>query len=497
MRSIRRFMNLGGLARCVAAAVIALALAGGLARAASAQNGPQSVAPVAEKLTDAVVNISTSQHAKGPRGVPLPKVPKGSPFEEFFDDFFNQPGADEGIERRLSSLGSGFVIDGVQGLVVTNNHVIADADEIYVNFADGSKLKVEKIVGRDTQTDLALLKVSPKSPLTDVKFGSSEKLKVGDWVMAIGNPFGLGGSVTVGIISAKERDINSGPYDDYLQTDAAINKGNSGGPLFNMAGEVIGINTAIISPTGGSIGIGFAVPSDTALNVIEQLRLYGKTRRGWLGVKIQTVTEELAAELGVAANKGALVAAVEPGSPAAEAGIRTRDVIVSFNGKEVSTMRGLPRIVAQTPIGKTVAVEVQRDGKPLTLSVKVGQQAEEEETGLAGIAEPDDEPSTSDGELAPVLGMTLSELTDELRAQYGIDAGVEGVVVTDVAPESVAAGKKIKPGDVIVEAAQEKVHTPQDIAERVEQAQLEGQNAVLLRIEGKRGELRFEALPVR
>lgn len=496
MRSIRRFINSGGLARFAGVAVIALGLAGGLARAASAQNGPQSVAPVAEKLTDAVVNISTSQNAKGPRGVPLPKVPKGSPFEEFFDDFFNQPGADEGIERKLSSLGSGFVINGVEGLVVTNNHVIADADEIYVNFADGSKLKVEKILGRDTQTDLALLKVSPKSPLTDVKFGSSEKLKVGDWVMAIGNPFGLGGSVTVGIISAKERDINSGPYDDYLQTDAAINKGNSGGPLFNMAGEVIGVNTAIISPTGGSIGIGFAVPSDTVLNVIEQLRLYGQTRRGWLGVKIQTVTDELAAELGVAANKGALVAAIEPGSPAAEAGIRTRDVIVTFNGKEVSSMRGLPRIVAQTPIGKTVAVDVSRDGKPVTLSVKVGQQAEEE-TGLAGNADPDDEPSTSDGGTTLVLGMTLSELTDELRAQYSIDTGVDGVVVTKVAPESAAASKKIKAGDVIVEAAQEKVRTPQDIAERVEQAQLEGQNAVLLRIEGKSGQLRFEALPVR
>lgn len=476
-------------------AALSVLAADGAMRGAIAQNGPKSVAPIAGRLIDAVVNISTSQHAKGPRGVPLPKVPKGSPFEEFFDDFFNQPGADEGIERRVSSLGSGFVVDGKEGLVVTNNHVIADADEIYVNFANGSKLKVEKIVGKDTQTDLALLKVNPKTPLKDVKFGSSETLQVGDWVMAIGNPFGLGGSVTVGIISAKERDINSGPYDDYLQTDAAINKGNSGGPLFNMDGEVIGVNTAIISPTGGSIGIGFAVPSDTALNVIEQLKLYGVTRRGWLGVRIQTVADEIAEDLGVPPNKGALIAAVEPDSPAAVAGLQARDVIVSFDGKDVSTMRGLPRIVAQTRIGKTVLVEIWRQGKAMSLSVKVGQLAEE--TGDAGILPSGDEPSAEDGETGPILGMTLSELTDDLRSKYSVDAHVDGVIVTEVAPESVAAGKNIKPGDVIVEAGQEQVRTPREVAESVERVQASGRQALLLRIEGKRGEVRFEALPIK
>lgn len=485
----------GVLALLAGALIIAAPLSGGALRgAAVAQNGPKSVAPVAEQLTEAVVNISTSQRATGPSGVPLPDVPKGSPFEEFFDDFFNQPGADEGIERKVSSLGSGFVIDGVEGLVVTNNHVIADADEIYVNFADGSKLKVEKVVGRDLQTDLALLKVTPKAPLKDVKFGVSETLRIGDWVMAIGNPFGLGGTVTVGIISAKARDINSGPYDDYLQTDAAINKGNSGGPLFNMDGEVIGVNTAIISPTGGSIGIGFAIPSDTASNVIEQLKLYGETRRGWLGVRIQSVTEDLAGELGVPENKGALVAATEPGSPAEQAGIQPRDVIVSFDGKEVTTMRGLPRLVAQTPVGKVVPVQVQRQGKSLVVSVTIGRL--KEQTAEATSQGPGDEPAIEDADPGPVLGMTLSEITDELRKQYAIDPKVEGVVVISVEPGSVAAAKNIKAGDVIVEAGQDQVRKPSDIAESIEEIRSGGRSAVLLRIEGKPGEVRFEALQI-
>ncbi len=255
-----------------------------LGTAPAMAEGPASLAPLAKKLSDAVVNISTTQTVKGPQGVPLPKVPKGSPFEEFFDDFFNKKGGGPRVDRKVSSLGSGFVIDGTDGLIVTNNHVIDGADEIIVNFHDGTKLTVEKVLGKDVKSDIALLKVNPKKPLVDVKFGSSTALEVGDWVLAIGNPFGLGGSVSVGIISAKSRDINSGPYDDYLQTDAAINPGNSGGPLFNMDGEVVGVNTAIISPTGGSIGIGFAVPSDTVVAVVDQLKQYGETRRGWLGV---------------------------------------------------------------------------------------------------------------------------------------------------------------------------------------------------------------------
>lgn len=458
-------------------------------------NGPQSVAPVAEKLTDAVVNISTSQAAKGPQGVPLPKVPKDSPFGDFFEDFFNKRGGRvPPSERKVSSLGSGFVIDGKEGLVVTNNHVIEGADEIIVNFHDGSKLKVDKVLGKDSKTDLALLKVTPKKPLMDVPFGSSAKMRVGDWVMAIGNPFGLGGSLTVGVISAKQRDINSGPYDDFLQTDAAINKGNSGGPLFNMDGEVIGVNTAIISPTGGSIGIGFAVPSDTAVNVIEQLRQFGETRRGWLGVKIQTITEDIAETIGVKENTGALVSAVTPDGPASKAGLEPGDVIIKFDDKEISTMRGLPRVVAQTPIGKTVDVEVLRRGEKKILKVAVGQLVEDEgKDKPAIVVEKPAEGKTAERKL---IGLTLAPLSDELRARFGLDKKLKGVVVTEVDPQSSAASKGLKPGDVIVEAGQDPVANPEDVAKSVEKIRKSGRKAVLLRVEDGKGDLRFVAVPL-
>src|SRR5688572_5071749 len=359
------------------AAVLALGALVLLSAPAATQRGPASVAPIAEKLIEAVVNISTNQNMKGPEGAPLPKVPKGAPFEEFFEDFFNRKGGRSPSERKVTSQGSGFVVDGKEGLIVTNNHVIDGADEIIVNFSDGSKLKVEKVIGKDTKTDLALLKVVPKRPLAQVAFGSSGRLKVGDWVMAIGNPFGLGGSVSVGIISAKQRDINTGPYDDFLQTDAAINRGNSGGPLFNMDGEVIGVNTAIISPSGGSIGIGFAVPSDSAVVVLEQLREFGETRRGWLGVNVQSVTEDLAETYGVREGVGARVASVAPEGPAAKAGILQDDVIVRFDGKDVTSMRGLPRLVSQTQIGKEVDVEVSRKGQRRMFKVTIGRLVEE------------------------------------------------------------------------------------------------------------------------
>lgn len=459
--------------------------------------GPQSVAPIAEKLLDAVVNISTSQIAKGPQGVPLPQVPKGSPFEEFFEDFFNQRGG-PGVQRKVSSLGSGFVIDGKEGLVVTNNHVISDADEIIINFADGSKLKVDKVLGRDAKTDLALLKVTPSKPLPQVNFGSSADLKVGDWVMAIGNPFGLGGSVTVGIISAKQRDINSGPYDDYLQTDAAINKGNSGGPLFNMDGDVIGVNTAIISPTGGSIGISFAVPSDVAISVIDQLKNFGETRRGWLGVRIQTVTDEIAASLGVSANTGALVSSVDPSSPAKTGGVEPGDVIVKFDGKPVSSMRGLPRIVAQTPVGKKVDVEILRKGETQTLQVEVARL--DETTPDAGsLVQNTGEEEDKGSKLDPtkiITGVTLAPMDDELRRQHGFGEAAKGIVVTNLDADSPAARKGIKVGDAIVEVAQTGVSTLEDVADNIERVRKSGRRAVLLRIEDARGETRFVAVPL-
>ncbi len=456
------------------------------------QNGPASVAPIAKKLVDAVVNISTSQTVKGPSGVPLPKVPKGAPFEDFFDDFFNKRGGVPNSDRKISSLGSGFVIDGKEGLIVTNNHVIEGAEEIEINFHDGSKLKVDKVLGRDTKADLALLKVTPKKPLSDVKFGPSATLEVGDWVMAIGNPFGLGGSVSLGIISAKSRDINSGPYDDYLQTDAAINKGNSGGPLFNMDGEVIGVNTAIISPTGGSIGIGFAVPSDTVANVVDQLKQFGEVRRGWLGVKIQTVTDDIAETLGVPENSGALIAAVTPESPAAKAGLEAGDVILKFDNKDVTSMRGLPRIVAQAPIGKAADVELLRKGQRKTLQVTVGRLDDGDDTE----SDLKEQGSESPAPGSSIIGLKLSTLTSELRRKYGLDDKIKGVVVESIDPQSAAAKKGIKTGDVIVEAAQEAVSDPGDVAASVDKVRKAGRKAVLFRVEDGKGDLRFVAVPI-
>ena len=498
LRSVRR----------VAAAAM---LGGAILAGAAYAKGPESVAPLAEKLQDAVVNISTSQTMKGPEGAPLPKVPKGAPFEEFFEDFFKRKGGSPS-DRKVSSLGSGFVIDGKEGLIVTNHHVIEGADEIIANFADGTKLKVYKVLGKDTKTDLALLKVSPKKPLAQVPFGASSKLRVGDWVMAIGNPFGLGGSVTVGIISAKQRDINSGPYDDYLQTDAAINKGNSGGPLFNMEGEVIGVNTAIISPSGGSIGIGFAVPSDTVVNVIDQLRQFGETRRGWLGVKIQTVTEDLAEAYGVKENTGALVASVTPDSPAAKAGIQDGDVILKFDGKDVTTMRGLPRMVAQTPIGKDVEVEYLRKGQRKTAKVALGRLAEDEDQPKAKGKEPPrnnkgkqnekqgdgkgKQGQAPAGPKASVIGLTLTPITDELRTKYGLAKTKSGLVVLEVDPASPAAEKGIKVGDVVVEAAQQAVSSIEDLNGSIDKMREANRKAVLLRLEDGKGDTRFVAVAI-
>ena len=469
--------------------VLALVLAGALvapvmAPMPAAARGPETVAPVAEELIEAVVNVSTSQAIRGPQGLPLPNVPKDSPYHEYFDEFFENRGQSV-PDRMVSSLGSGFIIDGKEGLIVTNNHVIDGAEEIQVNLHDGSKLKAE-LVAKDTKTDIALLKVQSKKELKAVSFGSSADIKVGDWVMAIGNPFGLGGTVTVGIISAKARNINSGPYDDYLQTDASINKGNSGGPLFNMDGKVIGVNTAIISPTGGSIGIGFAVPADTVAPVVEQLRHYGEVRRGWLGVKIQTVTEDMLASLGLTSAAGALVAGVTPDGPAAKGGLEAGDVIVSFDNEPVSAMRTLPRLVAETPVDKLVDVEILRKGQKKVLKVAIGRLVDEESKITEGDAGVQPE---------MVLGLKLSELTAELRSKYGLSDKVTGVIVADVDPKSPAADK-IKAGDVIVQAASEPVSGPQDLARRVESVKKSARKTVMLEVEDANGGHRFVSVPV-
>jgi serine protease Do len=464
--------------------------------------GPQSLADLAEGLLGAVVNISTSTAPKsgeGPGAVPMPQLPEGSPFQDFFDEFFKNREGGGNPSDRVTSLGSGFVVDAEQGIVITNNHVIADADEIEVNFTDGSKLKAE-LVGRDTKTDLAVLKIDPKAKqLTAVKFGDSDALRVGDWVMAIGNPFGLGGTVTAGIVSARNRDINAGPYDDFIQTDAAINRGNSGGPLFNMAGEVVGINTAIISPSGGSIGIGFSIPSQLAVGVIGQLREFGETRRGWLGVRIQPVTDEIAESLGMTGSKGALVAGIIKGGPVDNGVIQPGDVIIRFDGKDITDMNDLPRAVADSPVGKAVAVVIVRKGEEQTVQVTLGrledgEKLAENEAQPEGEEQPGETPEAVS--TASVLGMTIAELNDENRSKFEIAAEVAGVVVTEVSPNSVAAEKGIVAGDVITEIAQESVSSPQEVVERVAALKGQGRKSALLMLSSKTGEMRFIPLPM-
>ena len=476
---------------------LAAAIALGVLTAAgpAAAKGPESVADIADDLLDSVVNISTSQTVTGSRGLQPPVLPEGSPFQDFFNDFFDgSPDGEGAPPRRVQSLGSGFVIDE-SGIIVTNNHVIEGADEITANFNDGTKLKAT-LVGTDEKTDIAVLKVEPVKPLRAIPFGDSEKLRVGDWVMAIGNPFGLGGTVTVGIVSARNRDINSGPYDNFIQTDASINRGNSGGPLFNMDGEVIGINTAIISPTGGSIGIGFAIPSSTAFNVINQLREFGETRRGWLGVRIQEVTDDVAEGLSMGEAAGALVAGVTEESPAALAGIEPGDVILEFDGRKVAAMHELPRMVADEPIGKEVPVVILRKGERQTVTVTLGRLEEVKEVAAVDADAPEaeaDQPAPPPVVAGP-LGLTLSDLSPALRAEFGIEEQVNGVVVTQVAADSAAAEKRVQAGDVIIEISQEPVATPADVESRIAQLKSDGRKSALFLLANKDGDLRFVAV---
>jgi serine protease Do len=448
-----------------------------------------------------VVNISTSQTVEAKAGDgrgAIPQLPPGSPFEEFFDDFFKnrRGGKGGGGDRepqphKTNSLGSGFIID-TSGVVVTNNHVIADADEINVIMNDGTKIKAE-IVGIDKKTDLAVLKFKPVKPLTAVKFGDSDRLRLGDWVVAIGNPFSLGGTVTAGIVSAKNRDISSGPYDSYIQTDAAINRGNSGGPLFNLDGEVIGVNTLIISPSGGSIGIGFAVPSKTVASVVSQLQQFGELRRGWLGVRIQQVTDEIAESLNIKPPRGALVAGVDDKGPAKPAGVEPGDVIVKFDGKDIKEPKDLSRVVADTAVGKEVDVILIRKGQEETHKVTLGRLDDNEKAQQAAVKkdEPAEKPVTQ-----KALGLDLATLSKDLRTKYKIKDSVKGVLITGVDGTSDAAEKRISAGDVIVEVAQEAVASAADIKKRLEQLKKDGKKSVLLLVSNADGELRFVALGV-
>jgi serine protease Do len=477
----------------------------GISRAV-ARPAPESFADLAEKLLPAVVNISTTQTVKAeqrsgkdkdnPDGPELPQFPPGSPFEEFFKDFFKHQhpqgqGQPQAEGRKATSLGSGFIVDPA-GFVVTNNHVIADADEITVILHDNTNLKAE-LVGRDTKTDIAVLKVKSDKPLVAVPWGDSDKARVGDWVLAIGNPFGLGGTVTAGILSARQRDINSGPYDDFLQTDASINRGNSGGPMFNMDGQVIGINTAIYSPSGGSIGIGFAIPSVLAQAIVHELIAETDhiVHRGWLGVRIQEVTDEIAESLGLTKSEGALVASVTENGPAQTAGIQPGDVIMTFDGKSVNAMRNLPRLVAETPVDKVVPVTVWRKRAQTSLQVKVGR-LQETETASAEQGKKN-EPPKSRADTVKALGMTLSDVTPELKEKYSLGDDAKGVVVVDVQKDSPGAEKGLRPGDVIMEAAQEEVKSPSQVAGKVADAKKSGRKSILLLVE-RQGDLRFVAL---
>ncbi|MFQ5624213.1 MAG: DegQ family serine endoprotease [Paracoccaceae bacterium] len=449
-----------------------------------AQRMPESFADLAEKTSPAVVNITTSTTIAGLNEIPRPMVPEGSPLEDFFKDFMDRQRG-QNRPRRSNALGSGFIISA-DGYIVTNNHVIDKADEIVIELFDSGEELEAEIVGRDPKTDIALLKVTADKPLPFVSFGDSDGARVGDWVMAVGNPLGQGFSVSAGIISARNRTL-SGAYDDFIQTDAAINRGNSGGPLFNLAGEVIGVNTAILSPNGGSIGIGFSMASNVVASVVEQLRDFGETRRGWLGVRIQNVTPDVAEALGLDKPSGALVTDV-PDGPAAEGGIKAGDVILSFDGQDVASSAELVRIVGDSDVGATVRVVVFREGKTKTLKVTLGR-LEEAEVVLN---------ATDRGKSAPppqrtVLGMTLGALTEETRSRFSVEPNLEGVLVLDVGQETAAHEKGMRPGDVITEVAQSSVRTPAEVEKRIKVAREAGRKSILLLVR-RDGQPRFVAL---
>lgn len=471
--------------------------------ATPAQAQPQSFADLADRLLPSVVNISTTQiigkNNQGDENAnpfpDMPMFPPGSPFEDFFKDFFERgrPLGPNGAPapRRATSLGSGFIIDA-SGLIVTNNHVIDGADEITVTLHDNTELQAE-LVGRDSKTDLALLRVKSKQALPAIVWGESDAMRVGDWVLAIGNPFGLGGTVTQGIISARARDINAGPYDDFIQTDASINRGNSGGPMFNLKGEVIGINTAIFSPSGGSVGIGFAIPSNLAKNVLAQLQTNGKITRGWIGVRIQQVNDDIAKSLNMPKTMGALVSSVTAKSPAADTGLKSGDVITHFNGREIAEMRRLPRLVAETKIGSKVPLQVWRDGKAITLNIKIAElPADLADADQAGEEAPADSANPQRSETIDALGLKVATLTPALRQRFELEEQAKGLVILEVDATSDAAEKGLQAGDLIVEAGQKAVVDAAGLNTLANNA-LKAGKPVLLLVE-RAGDARFVAL---
>ena len=484
--NLSRPVNL--LPRCLnrVLAVVMLVVSMAWVAPAGAHDRPDSFSKLAKGLSPAVVNISTITTLDGDERNQFPQFPPGSPFEDFFEEFRNRS------PRQTQAVGSGFIIDD-EGIVVTNNHVIETADTIRV-ILHNEKIFEAELLGRDPKTDIAVLRIDPGSEnLQAVNFGNSDKVSVGDWVMAIGNPFGLGGTVTAGIVSARGRDIGNGPYDDFIQTDASINRGNSGGPLFNLDGEVIGINTAIFSQSGGSVGIGFAISSNLATNVVGQLVELGRTRRGWLGVFIQDVTPEIAESLGLKSEKGALVSSVHQGGPAESGGIVSGDIIIRFDGKAIDDTRSLPRIVAETEVDKTVQVEILRDGKRQTIEIKLGELEQAEKDGrLAGA---DVSPQNFG-----TLGFTVGPINEATIRQYNLPktvngAPITGVVVTEVAPGGPAAERGIGVGDVIRRVGQHQVNDKSDLTKGVEEAKANGKTSLLLLVRTGDRE-RFIPMPI-
>ncbi|MEO0815884.1 MAG: Do family serine endopeptidase [Pseudomonadota bacterium] len=468
-----RFAKIACLAACVAAVPMS-GLAQSLSNAADAvdmSDAPESFSDLAKRLMPAVVNITTTQTV-APAG--LPEFEEGSPLERF-NEFF---GRDEDGFRQEGSLGSGFVISA-DGLVITNNHVIENADEITCVFSDGREIRAE-LVGTDPETDVAVLKLQTAESMPFVDLADSDAAEVGDWVMAIGNPFGFGGSVSAGIISAQNRDTG-GRYDDFIQTDAAINRGNSGGPLFNLAGEVVGVNTAIISPTGGSVGIGFAIPANMVKRISGQLIEFGELRRGWLGVSVQGIDADIARAYGIDGDEGVIVIRLDEEGPAAEAGLQVGDLIRTFNGETVSDVRALTRIVADAGVETTASLEIVRDRRARTVDVTLGEldpgrEAETPEV-LPELAVTDN-----------ALGVEFAPLDDDTRRRYGVPSDINGVVVNAVSPRGASFGK-LEKGDVILEMGFDPVSTVSDALEEMEDAVAQPETPLLLQVwrGGRRG----------